>query len=108
MASTLRATEQLEDYTLVSYAKRAGDTVRADEAVALFEMDGRELPLLAGTDGVFLRALIKPGLRVGEGAPIAIVGEPGENIGWDVGAVRSVRLSSGIARSWHCGTQAPG
>jgi pyruvate dehydrogenase E2 component (dihydrolipoamide acetyltransferase) len=83
MASLLRmpavaanATEAvLQDW---SVAERAGFTV--DDAIATVETEKAVVDIGAETDGVLLKRLVQPGAQVEVGAPIAVLGDPGEQV----------------------------
>ena len=83
MASLLRmpavaanATEAvLQDWAV---AERAGFTV--DDAIATVETEKAVVDIGAETDGVLLKRLVRPGAQVEVGAPIAVLGDPGEQV----------------------------
>lgn len=106
MTRTLRLPEELDGATLISYSRGESQAVRASEHIARLELDGQAHMIVADADGVVLRLLLKPGLRLGGGAPLAILGDAGENMGYDPSAIRSVRVSL-LRRCEECGNDYP-
>jgi pyruvate dehydrogenase E2 component (dihydrolipoamide acetyltransferase) len=69
-----------------SVAERAG--FAAGEALATVETDKAIVEIEAEADGVILEWLVPAGAQVEVGAPIAVLGDPGEKVD-DVGALRA-------------------
>ncbi len=57
-----------------------GGGFAAGDAVATVETEKAVVDIEAGAAGVLLRALVPPGARVDVGAPIALLGDPGETV----------------------------
>jgi pyruvate/2-oxoglutarate dehydrogenase complex dihydrolipoamide acyltransferase (E2) component len=106
MTYTLRVPEALDGATLSTWMKKDGDRVAAGEPVAAFDLDGAATPLLSDKHGVVLRTLLRAGVRVGEGSPLAILGDEGEQLGWDPAQVRPVRMTI-LRRCDECGNEYP-
>jgi pyruvate dehydrogenase E2 component (dihydrolipoamide acetyltransferase) len=69
-----------------SVAERAG--FAAGEALATVETDKALVEIEAEADGVILEWLVPAGAQVEVGAPIAVLGDPGEQVD-DIGALRA-------------------
>lgn len=108
MTWTLRLPEAFDGATLVRWIKRDGDRIAANEPIAIFEMEepAGQQPFVSERPGVLLRALFGVGVRVGEGAPVAILGEEGESLGWEPDRVRPVRITI-LRRCDECGNEYP-
>ena len=106
MAHTLRLPGELEGATLKAYLVEEGQAVRAAQPIAKLELDGQEQVLSADSEGILLRWLAGSEANFGGGAPIAILGAPGEAIGYDPGVVRAVRILL-LRRCDECGSDYP-
>lgn len=107
MIRTVRVPEELDGATLERYASPDGGRVAAGGPVAFFDSDAaKSIPVALESAGVVLRLLLKAGTRVGEGAPIALVGEEGDQLGWDPAQIRPVRVSI-LRRCDECGNEYP-
>ncbi|GAB4479710.1 MAG: pyruvate dehydrogenase complex dihydrolipoamide acetyltransferase [Anaerolineae bacterium] len=65
---------------LVKWVKKAGDSVSQGEIIAEIESDKATVEVEAYVSGTILELLVSEGDWVPIGAPIAIVGEPGEKV----------------------------
>lgn len=90
-------TDTMTEATLVAWLKSEGDTVAAGEAIAEFETDKAIQELEAPAAGTLLRQFAGPGAVVATGAPVAVIGLPGESIP-DVVA-RSSDVTPGLPES---------
>jgi pyruvate dehydrogenase E2 component (dihydrolipoamide acetyltransferase) len=89
MAQLLRLPEIATGTTeavLSSWSVAENASVTAHDVVAVVETAKAVVDVEAETDGVLLRLLVQPGAEVETGAPIALVGAPGETV-TDVDAV---------------------
>lgn len=89
MAQVLRMPEVAANATeavLSEWLVPENTTFAARDAIATVETEKAAVEVEAETDGVVLKKLIPPGARVEVGAPIAVVGAPGEAID-DLGAL---------------------
>src|SRR5580704_8436323 len=66
--------------TLSKWRKNEGDTVGPGDVIAEVETDKANMDLESFDQGVLLKRLIAEGTAVKVGAPIAILGQPGEDI----------------------------
>src|SRR4051812_3188718 len=75
-----RLSDTMEQGTIARWLKREGDKVSEGEPVAEIETDKATMELNAYTDGVLLQILVDDGESAALGAPIAVVGEEGEEV----------------------------
>ena len=68
------------DGLLINWLKEIGDQVKADDIIAEFEADKATVEVEAGRAGELLELRAEPGDEIGEGAVIAVIGAPGEEI----------------------------
>jgi pyruvate dehydrogenase E2 component (dihydrolipoamide acetyltransferase) len=66
--------------TFVRWTKKPGDAVSPDDIVAEIETDKAVMEMAAFDTGVLLGTLVEPGEQLPVGAPIAIIGNVGEDI----------------------------
>lgn len=65
---------------LVEWLKKEGDTVSVGELIAEVETDKTSMEMESFFDGTILKILAQEGSSIKVGRPLAIVGEPGEDI----------------------------
>ncbi len=70
----------MEEGTLVEWLKKEGDSVEEGEIIAEIETDKATMEMESFFDGTLLKLLASPGDAIAVGAPLAIIGEPGESI----------------------------
>ncbi len=70
----------MEEGVLVKWVKREGDSVEPGELVAEVETDKANMDFNLEDEGVLLKLLVEEGATVPLGAPVAILGELGEDI----------------------------
>ena len=70
----------MEEGTIADFFKKEGDTVEDGEIIAEVETDKAAMEMESIFEGVLLKVLVKAGDTIKVGAPIAIVGEQGEDI----------------------------
>ncbi|NOZ57095.1 MAG: dihydrolipoamide acyltransferase, partial [Calditrichaeota bacterium] len=75
-----RLSDTMEEGVILKWIKKEGDTVQPGEALAEVETDKANMELEAFDEGTLLKILVEEGQRVPVGAPIAVLGEPGEDI----------------------------
>jgi pyruvate dehydrogenase E2 component (dihydrolipoamide acetyltransferase) len=68
----------MQEGQLVNWLKQPGDTVATGDVVAEIESDKATVEVEAYVDGTVLELLVEAGEWVPVGAPIAVVGQPGE------------------------------
>src|SRR5690606_26190035 len=71
----------MEEGVLVKWVKGEGDAVEPGDLVAEVETDKANMDFNLEDEGVLLKLLVKEGDTVKLGAPVAILGEEGEDIG---------------------------
>jgi pyruvate/2-oxoglutarate dehydrogenase complex dihydrolipoamide acyltransferase (E2) component len=106
MPTTLLLPDWLDDAELGSFLRTEAQPVIEGQPIATFVLDGKPVELPATVGGTLLRRLVEIGTSCSAGMPLALVGEPTEDIGWHPAHVRSVRL--GILTSCsECGSDFP-
>jgi pyruvate dehydrogenase E2 component (dihydrolipoamide acetyltransferase) len=70
----------MEAGTFVRWLKKPGDAVNADTIIAEIETDKAVMEMMAFDEGILLATLVEEGDQLPVGAPIAIIGEVGEDI----------------------------
>jgi pyruvate dehydrogenase E2 component (dihydrolipoamide acetyltransferase) len=83
VASLLRMPEiaaNTVEAVLSEWPLRENATFTAGDAIATVETEKAVVDVPAEADGVLLRTLVEPGKSVSVGAPLAVLGEPGEAI----------------------------
>lgn len=90
---TLTVPDALDGAHMVKWLKSNGDSFAVGDPLVAFELEGTPKQLIADHAGVLGRIMAKPpgdAVTFGSGAPLAIVIEPGEDIGYE--SIRSVRI----------------
>jgi pyruvate dehydrogenase E2 component (dihydrolipoamide acetyltransferase) len=75
-----RLSDTMEEGTIGRWLVAEGDTVHEGDVVAEIETDKATMEYQAYADGTVLRILVPDGGTAPLGAPIAIIGEPGEDV----------------------------
>ena len=75
-----KLSDTMEEGLILKWLKREGDRVQPGEALAEVETDKANMELETFDEGTLLKILVEAGQRVPVGAPIAVLGEPGEDI----------------------------
>jgi pyruvate dehydrogenase E2 component (dihydrolipoamide acetyltransferase) len=75
-----RLSDTMESGTVARWLLHEGDEVHAGDVVAEIETDKATMEYQSDVDGVLLRILVGDGESAALGAPIALVGEPGEEV----------------------------
>src|SRR6185295_718104 len=70
----------MEEGVLVRWTKKEGEKVSPGDLVAEVETDKANMDFNIEDDGVLLKFLVKEGDTVKLGAPVAIIGEAGEDV----------------------------
>lgn len=70
----------MEEGTLVSWAKKEGDTVDVDDLLAEVETDKATMEFRSFDRGVLLKILVPEGVTLEAEVPVAIIGKKGEDI----------------------------
>jgi pyruvate dehydrogenase E2 component (dihydrolipoamide acetyltransferase) len=83
----------MEEGVLAAWHKKEGDAIAVDDLLAEVETDKATMEFRAFDKGTLLKLLVSSGSKVLLGQPVAIVGEPGE----DVSAVASGATAAGAA-----------
>src|SRR6476660_10543107 len=86
----------MEEGVLVRWTKHEGDKVAPGDLVAEVETDKANMDFNIEDEGVLLNLLVKEGETVKLGAPVAILGEPGEDPAEAIKSVRTTATTSKI------------
>ena len=70
----------MEEGVLAIWHKKEGDVVGVDDLLAEVETDKATMEFRSFDKGALLKILVSPGATVKLGQPVAIIGEPGEDI----------------------------
>ena len=106
MVRTIPLPDELDGATLKSYAVPEGTALSAGAVLAVYTLNDEEVGVTLEADAVLLRALGRPGRMIAGGAPIALLGENGESMGYDPALVQPVRLMV-QRRCEECGNDYP-
>lgn len=69
----------MEEGTIAEWHKKEGDSVEEGEIIAEVETDKATMEMESFFEGTVLKVLVKPGDTVKVGAPMAVIGEAGED-----------------------------
>jgi pyruvate dehydrogenase E2 component (dihydrolipoamide acetyltransferase) len=75
-----RLSDTMEEGTIGRWLKQEGDAIKEGDVLAEIETDKATMEFQAYADGTLLKILVGDGETVALGAPIALVGEQGEDI----------------------------
>ncbi|MGH7657154.1 MAG: biotin/lipoyl-containing protein, partial [Gemmatimonadales bacterium] len=70
----------MEEGRLVEWKKAEGDTVATGDVLAEVETDKAVMELVARADGTLLKHIVAAGSTVPVASPVAVIGEPGEDV----------------------------
>ena len=70
----------MEEGVLAAWSKKEGDAVAIDDILAEVETDKATMEFRSFDKGTLLKILVEPGTTIKLGQPVAILGEPGEDI----------------------------
>ncbi|NJL93327.1 MAG: hypothetical protein HC915_06140, partial [Anaerolineae bacterium] len=79
----------MQEGTLANWVKKVGDTVNSGEVIVEVETDKATVEVEAFQSGTLLKLLVEPGDIVQVGAPIAVIGAAGEDVGNFEGSAKS-------------------
>lgn len=80
VVTMLSLSPTMDEGTLAEWVKNEGDTVEEGEPICEVETDKATMEMESFFDGTLLKILTPAGSSVPVGAPMAIIGEPGEDI----------------------------
>src|SRR5262245_5534566 len=75
-----RLSPTMEEGVLLKWVKKEGEKVAPGEVIAEVETDKANMEFPLEDEGTLLKLLAKEGETIKLGAPVAILGNPGENI----------------------------
>src|SRR6187399_1689813 len=70
----------MEEGVLSAWHKKEGDAIDIDDLLAEVETDKATMEFRSFDKGTILKVLVSPGAQVKLGQPVAILGNPGEDI----------------------------
>jgi hypothetical protein len=112
MHRTLRLPDSLDGAEIVAYSREDMQPVRAGEPILAMKrrqngvVRGEPQMLVADADGVVLRQLMCTGKPCRAGMPMALLGDAGDDVGYDPRHVRPVRLMV-LRKCSECGSEYP-
>src|ERR687896_1508308 len=71
----------MEEGRLVEWKKKEGDPVAVGDVLAEVETDKAVMELVARAGGTLLKHIVEAGATVPVSEPVAVIGEPGEEVG---------------------------
>src|SRR5262252_8414179 len=71
----------MEEGVLAKWTKKEGDKISPGDIIAEVETDKANMDFTLEDEGTLLKLLVKEGDTVKLGSPVAILGNPGEDIG---------------------------
>ena len=95
----------MEEGRLVEWKKQEGDTVVIGDVLAEVETDKAVMELVARAGGTLLKHIVEAGATVPVSEPVAVIGEPGEDISGATGQVGSGSGAAERAPSRQVGSQ---
>jgi pyruvate dehydrogenase E2 component (dihydrolipoamide acetyltransferase) len=75
----------MEEGRLVEWKKQEGETVAVGDVLAEVETDKAVMELVARAGGTMLKHIVEAGATVPVSEPVAVIGEPGEEVGGEAG-----------------------
>ena len=75
----------MEEGRLVEWKKQEGEAVAVGDVLAEVETDKAVMELVARAGGTMLKHIVEAGATVPVSEPVAVIGEPGEDVGGDAG-----------------------
>jgi pyruvate dehydrogenase E2 component (dihydrolipoamide acetyltransferase) len=98
-----RLSDSMEEGTILQWLVAEGDRVEVGQPLAEIETDKATVAYEADTAGIVLALTVKEGASVPLGAPIAVIGEPGE----ELSAARSPEALAAASSKGAVGAAAP-
>jgi pyruvate dehydrogenase E2 component (dihydrolipoamide acetyltransferase) len=78
----------MEEGRLVEWKKQEGESVAVGDVLAEVETDKAVMELVARAGGTMLKHIVEAGATVPVSEPVAVIGEPGEELGGEAGGKR--------------------
>lgn len=79
LATITQLSPTMKEGVFVEWQKKEGDTIKPGDVLAAIETDKAVMDLEAYDAGVVLKLIANKGDKLPVGAPIAVIGQPGEN-----------------------------
>lgn len=97
LATITQLSPTMKEGVFVEWQKKEGDKVKAGDILAAIETDKAVMDLEAYDSGVILKIMARKGDKLPVGAPIAVIGEPGENIDALLSGIKKEPVSAPVA-----------
>src|SRR3982750_1667661 len=79
----------MEEGRLVEWKKQEGESVAVGDVLAEVETDKAVMELVARTGGTMPKHIVEAGSTVPVSEPVAVIGEPGDDVGGEAGKLGS-------------------
>ncbi len=89
----------MEEGRLVEWKKQEGEPVAVGDVLAEIETDKAVMELVARIGGTMLKHIVEAGATVPVSEPVAVIGEPGEDVGGAAGRAPSGRVGGKEAQA---------
>ena len=97
LAAITQLSPTMKEGLLVEWLKNEGDTVKPGDPIASIETDKAVMELEAFDGGTLLKQLAPKGTRLPVGAPVAVIGKPGEDYSALLSTAAAPQTTSGDA-----------
>lgn len=106
MPTTVRLPDELDGAEFRAASVNVGTAVREGDPIARFRLDDKPVVVRSPVSGVLLRVLLSEQQECVYGHPVALVGEPGERVGYEPTQLECVRMLI-LNRCTECGSDYP-
>jgi pyruvate/2-oxoglutarate dehydrogenase complex dihydrolipoamide acyltransferase (E2) component len=103
---TLKLPDELDDSVIETYHVSLGQQVQRGMPIVTVKVDGRPTTVPSDADGVVLYHFLNQDMRCAGGAPLVLLGGPGELMGYDRNHVRCMRVML-LRKCEECGGSQP-
>ncbi|MFZ5627705.1 MAG: dihydrolipoamide acetyltransferase family protein [Spirochaetota bacterium] len=93
LAAITQLSPTMKEGLLVEWLKQEGDTVKPGDPIASIETDKAVMDLEAFDGGTLLKQIAAKGAKLPVGAPVAVIGKPGEDFSGLLSAAAPANLS---------------
>ena len=99
LAAITQLSPTMKEGVFVEWQKKEGDRVKPGDIIASIETDKAVMDLEAFDGGTLLKLLAQKGDKLPVGAPVAVIGEPGENFDVLLGGIKSETKPAAVAET---------
>ena len=107
IAAITQLSPTMKEGLLVEWLKNEGDTVKLGDPIASIETDKAVMELEAFDGGTLLKQLAPKGTKLPVGAPVAVIGKPGEDFAALVAAAPAPAAETPVAAQANTAAAAP-